>query len=102
MRDTGIGIAPDAQIRIFREFEQAHDKIARSYGGTGLGLSISERIVNRMGGRITLESKLGKGSTFEVSVPLPRPTGALQPSFAAPDLTGQSVMLVAPQASASR
>ncbi len=71
VRDTGIGIAPEAQQRIFREFEQADDRIARSYGGTGLGLSISERIVKRMGGRITLESKPGSGSTFEVSVPLP-------------------------------
>src|SRR5664280_2206160 len=70
VRDTGIGIAPEAQARIFREFEQADERIARSYGGTGLGLSISERIVKRMGGRITLESKLGAGSTFEVSVPL--------------------------------
>ncbi len=70
VRDTGIGIAPEAQERIFREFEQADDRIARSYGGTGLGLSISERIVKRMGGRITLESKPGAGSTFEVSIPL--------------------------------
>ncbi|MGA9088537.1 MAG: ATP-binding protein, partial [Bradyrhizobium sp.] len=61
VRDTGIGIAPEAQQRIFREFEQADERIARSYGGTGLGLSISERIVKRMGGRITLESKLGAG-----------------------------------------
>ncbi len=70
VRDTGIGIAPEAQMRIFREFEQADERIARSYGGTGLGLSISERIVRRMGGRITLESKPGVGSTFEVSIPL--------------------------------
>ena len=70
VRDTGIGIAPEAQERIFREFEQADDRIARSYGGTGLGLSISERIVKRMGGRITLQSEPGAGSTFEVSIPL--------------------------------
>jgi signal transduction histidine kinase/CheY-like chemotaxis protein len=96
VRDTGIGIAADAQRRIFREFEQADDRIARSYGGTGLGLSISERIVKRMGGRITLVSQLGVGSTFEVSIPLPASAGGQKP-FAAPDLTGQPVMLVAPQ-----
>ena len=96
VRDTGIGIAPEAQARIFREFEQADDRIARSYGGTGLGLSISERIVKRMGGRITLESTVGEGSTFEVSLPLAASPDAPQP-FALPDLGGQSVMLVAPQ-----
>src|SRR5580700_3881465 len=98
-RDTGIGIAPEAQQRIFREFEQADERIARSYGGTGLGLSISERIVKRMGGRITLESEPGVGSTFEVSVPLAASdaSDSKQTPFAAPDLTGQSIMLVAPQ-----
>jgi PAS domain S-box-containing protein len=99
VRDTGIGIAPEAQQRIFREFEQADDRIARSYGGTGLGLSISERIVKRMGGRITLESKPGAGSTFEVSIPLAASDscGVAPKAFAAPDLTGQAIMLVAPQ-----
>jgi PAS domain S-box-containing protein len=99
VRDTGIGIAPEARERIFREFEQADDAIARTYGGTGLGLSISERIVKRMGGRIALESQVGVGSTFEVSVPLAASDGnsGKQPLFAAPDLTGQSIMLVSPQ-----
>jgi len=99
VRDTGIGIAPEARQRIFREFEQADERIARSYGGTGLGLSISERIVKRMGGRITLQSQPGVGSTFEVSVPLTASGGddSEQRAFAAPDLTGQSIMLVAPQ-----
>ncbi|WP_298106600.1 response regulator [Bradyrhizobium sp.] len=96
VRDTGIGIAAEAQARIFREFEQADDRIARSYGGTGLGLSISERIVKRMGGRITLESEPGKGSTFVVSIPLAASQNAPQP-FAAPDLAGRAVMLVAPR-----
>jgi len=96
VRDTGIGIAPEARERIFREFEQADDRIARSYGGTGLGLSISDRIVKRMGGRITLESQPGAGSTFEVSIPLTAAKGE-QISFAAPDLSGQSIMLVSPQ-----
>ena len=96
VRDTGIGIAVEAQQRIFREFEQANDRIARSYGGTGLGLSISERIVKRMGGRITLQSKPGGGSTFEVSIPLPA-AGSGHQGFVPPDLSGQSIMLVAPQ-----
>jgi CheY-like chemotaxis protein len=99
VRDTGIGIAPEAQQRIFREFEQADERIARSYGGTGLGLSISERIGKRMGGRITLQSQPGTGSTFEVSIPLaPSDSkGGEQQAFAAPDLTGHSIMLVSPQ-----
>jgi len=100
VRDTGIGIAPDAQQRIFREFEQASDQTARNYGGTGLGLAISERIVKRMGGRITLESAEGRGATFIVSIPLAaadeRGDGAT-PAFVAPDLAGKAVMLVAPQ-----
>ena len=96
VRDTGIGIAPEAQARIFREFEQADARTARNYGGTGLGLSISERIVKRMGGRITLESEPGRGSTFEISIPLPAAPNAGQP-FSPPDLAGQSIMLVTPQ-----
>jgi PAS domain S-box-containing protein len=99
VRDTGIGIAPEAQARIFREFEQADDRIARSYGGTGLGLSISERIVKRMGGRITLESQPGVGSTFEAAIPLAASDtdDSERRAFAAPDLNGQSIMLVSPQ-----
>ena len=103
VRDTGIGIAPEAQMRIFREFEQADERIARSYGGTGLGLSISERIVKRMGGRIALESEPGVGSTFEVSIPLSPADGggSRDETFATPDLSGQPIMLVAPQTMAA-
>lgn len=97
VRDTGIGIAPEAQQRIFREFEQADERIARSYGGTGLGLPISDRIVKRMGGRIALASTPGAGSTFEVSIPLAAADTSETDGFAAPDLSGQSIMLVAPQ-----
>ncbi|MCO5132630.1 MAG: ATP-binding protein [Xanthobacteraceae bacterium] len=101
VRDTGIGIAPDAQQRIFQEFEQADERIAQSYGGTGLGLSISERIVRRMGGHITLQSALGEGSTFSFAIPMighDGGGGARRRPFDSPDLNGKSVMLVAPRA----
>ncbi len=98
VRDTGIGIAPEAQQRIFREFEQASERTSRNYGGTGLGLSISERIVKRMGGRITLESAEGEGATFEFSIPLSAAENDGAPAaFDIPDLTDKSIMLVGPQ-----
>ncbi|MBX9777837.1 MAG: response regulator [Xanthobacteraceae bacterium] len=95
VRDTGIGIAPDERDRIFKEFEQADSGIARKFGGTGLGLAISQRIVERMGGRITVESVPGSGSTFRVAIPLAPAPGAHASSFAAPDLAGMDVMIVA-------
>src|ERR1700759_316330 len=96
VRDTGIGIAPEARERIFREFEQADERVARNYGGTGLGLSISERIAKRMGGRITLDSQPGAGSTFEAAIPL-MPSASGPRKFTSPDLAGQSIMLASPQ-----
>ena len=96
VRDTGIGIAPEARERIFREFEQADERTARTYGGTGLGLSISERIARRMGGRITVQSTPDLGSTFELCVPFAAAPES-HPTLMPPDLDGQSVMLVAPK-----
>jgi signal transduction histidine kinase/CheY-like chemotaxis protein len=68
--DTGIGIAPDRQARIFDEYEQVAGDRSRSYGGTGLGLAIVKRLVELMGGTIEFESHLGKGSRFTVDLPL--------------------------------
>jgi len=77
--DTGIGIAPDRQEAIFETFEQADPAVARVYGGTGLGLSICRQLVERMGGRISVASEPGKGSTFWFSLPLPVASEAAPP-----------------------
>jgi signal transduction histidine kinase/CheY-like chemotaxis protein len=95
VRDTGIGLAPQDQARIFLDFEQADGSATRKFGGTGLGLAISKRIVERMDGRITVESEAGLGATFSFTVPLQPATGDTAPDFAAPDLAGKSTLIVA-------
>lgn len=70
VRDTGIGIPPEARHRLFKPFEQLHVDEARRADGTGLGLAISQRLAGMMGGSITLASELGQGSTFTLSLPL--------------------------------
>ena len=64
VQDSGIGISDEQKARLFRPFEQADNNISRKFGGTGLGLVISTRIIELMGGKVWVESELGKGSRF--------------------------------------
>ncbi|CAM2064985.1 Response regulator [Sulfidibacter corallicola] len=68
--DQGIGIGPDQVNLIFEEFHQGDDTLTKEYQGTGLGLTIASRLANLMGGRITVESELNRGTTFEVVIPV--------------------------------
>ena len=68
--DTGLGIPPHMQARLFQPFTQADTSATREFGGTGLGLAITKRLVDLMGGNISFETELDKGTTFKVSLPV--------------------------------
>jgi GAF domain-containing protein len=70
VRDTGPGIAEADQVRIFEEFQQADSSATKKKAGTGLGLSIAKRIIELHGGRISVDSRIGEGSTFSVTIPV--------------------------------
>jgi PAS domain S-box-containing protein len=95
--DTGIGIGPEKLQTVFESFSQADTSTTRVYGGTGLGLTISKRLIELIGGRIWLESELGKGSHFHFTIPL-RKAGMLDRvpdlDIAYESLAGRKVLVI--------
>ncbi|HEY1522798.1 MAG TPA: GAF domain-containing protein [Solirubrobacteraceae bacterium] len=96
VRDTGIGIPPDRMDRLFTSFSQVDASTTRRFGGTGLGLAISKRLVDLMGGSISVESQQGSGSTFRITLPV---TAAEVPSpihlqDGLPQLAGKRILVV--------
>jgi PAS domain S-box-containing protein len=96
VRDTGIGIPADKQVRLFQSFSQVDSSTTRKYGGTGLGLVISKRLAEMMGGTIWVESESGVGSTFHVTFMAELASSEMQPFLATeqPDLQGKRVLIV--------
>jgi two-component system sensor histidine kinase/response regulator len=93
VRDTGIGIEPKAQERLFEAFSQADGSTTRKYGGTGLGLAISKKLVSLMNGQIQVSSVPGKGSSFSFTAEFEKQTIALK-SVVRHDLNGLHVLIV--------
>lgn len=103
VRDTGIGIPREAHARIFESFTQVDSSTARQFGGTGLGLSIVRQLVEMMGGKISLESEPGRGTTFRVDLRLEKQLGPVPPpAEELPDPRGLRALVVEDNARAAQ
>ena len=99
VEDSGIGIAPGQIAKLFQPFSQANSTIKRKYGGTGLGLAISKQLVESLGGRIGVESQLGKGSRFWCELPFAladgkAPPNSLPATTRSTEAAGRNVLVV--------
>ncbi|MEN9229670.1 MAG: PAS domain S-box protein [Thermostichus sp. DG02_5_bins_236] len=100
VKDTGIGIAPELQYKLFQPFSQVDASTTRKYGGTGLGLAICKQLTELMGGKITLESQEHQGSTFSVELTLEKQPHSSSKSLSQPltripaDLRGKRLLIV--------
>ncbi|MBI5672819.1 MAG: response regulator [Nitrospirae bacterium] len=93
--DTGVGISPEQQAKLFRPFTQADGSTTRKYGGTGLGLAICKQLVEMMGGQIGVDSKVGEGSVFWLTVRFSLQPEGVQPVAAIPAaLRGRRILIV--------
>ena len=93
VRDTGIGIAPEKLASIFDAFTQADASVTRRFGGTGLGLSISAHLARLLGGTISVESQLGRGSTFQFTAKLETAAGSRNPRHSAGQGEGRVLVI---------
>ena len=99
--DTGIGILPEAQARIFERFTQADDSITRRYGGSGLGTTIARQLVELMGGEIGLQSEPGKGTTFWFTLELEKQHPLLPQATGTSALSGSRTLIISSDGNSS-